>query len=83
MKSWLARRRRAKEMRVLRAITMLRPEWASAYPISRLAEVGSGYVFVILARLEADGRVRSEWGAEIHPGLRRRLYSLTTQEGAA
>ncbi len=75
-----AMRRRQDDAAVLRAIRMLRPEYASGYPISRLAGVGIGRVYVALARMEADGRVTSDWEtpsaflSEFRP--RRRLYRI-------
>jgi DNA-binding PadR family transcriptional regulator len=48
----------------------------SGYPISRAAQVGSGQVYVSLARLEREGWVDSDWG-DGPPGRRRRYYRLT------
>jgi PadR family transcriptional regulator, regulatory protein PadR len=52
----------------------------SGYPISRAAMVGSGTVYIILARLEQLGWVASEWQDPnpLPPGWgRRRFYRLT------
>lgn len=51
----------------------------SGYPISRAAGVGSGAVYVTLARLERAGWVDSKWGAPNARGDRRRFYRLTLQ----
>lgn len=51
----------------------------SGYPISRAAGVGSGGVYVTLARLERAGWVGSRWGAPNAKGDRRRFYHLTVQ----
>ena len=48
----------------------------SGYPVSRAAQVGSGHVYVVLARLEREGWADSEWGPESEHG-RRRFYRLT------
>lgn len=79
-KQWRDRRRRRDETAVLQAIRLLRPEQASAVPISRLAGFGVGRVYPALARMEADGRVMSGWEppsaflSEFRP--RRRLYRV-------
>lgn len=52
----------------------------SGYPISRAAMVGSGSVYLILARLERLGWVTSEWETPdpLPPDCgRRRFYRLT------
>jgi DNA-binding PadR family transcriptional regulator len=51
----------------------------SGYPISRAGMVGSGHVYVVLARLEREGWVESEWeaGEALPNGGRRRFYHLT------
>jgi DNA-binding PadR family transcriptional regulator len=54
----------------------------SGYPISRAAMVGSGNVYLILARLERLGWVSSEWETPnpLPEGAgRRRFYSLTLE----
>jgi hypothetical protein len=72
------RRRTDQERQVRRAITMLRPECATAYPISRLAYVSSGQVFVVLWRLEVRGEVtRHAVDAPDNPVGRRWVYELT------
>jgi DNA-binding PadR family transcriptional regulator len=51
----------------------------SGFPISRAAMVGSGHVYVLLARLERAGWVASEWQENVprgRPGPRR-FYQLT------
>ena len=51
----------------------------SGYPISRAAMVGSGHVYVLLARLESIGWVASDWQQNVphgRPGPRR-FYQLT------
>jgi DNA-binding PadR family transcriptional regulator len=53
----------------------------SGYPLSRLAQAGSGTVHVALARMEGLGWVDSDWYPS--QGLRRRAYSLTPQGRAA
>lgn len=76
--SYRARCRADQERQVRRAITMLRPECATAYPISRLAHVGSGQVFVVLRRLEVCGEVtRHQVDAPDNPVGRRWVYRLT------
>lgn len=78
---WRTQRARRDEAAVLQAIRMLRPSQASGYPIHRLAGIGVGRVYPALARMEADGRVVSEWEQpqpflnEFRP--RRRLYRVT------
>jgi DNA-binding PadR family transcriptional regulator len=49
----------------------------SGYPISRAAMVGSGHVYVILARLERVGWVASDWEQGKPEGERRKFYQLT------
>ena len=50
----------------------------SGYPICRAAGTGSGTVYPLLARLEREGWVTSEWGPVFtDDGLRRRFYQLT------
>lgn len=50
----------------------------SGYPLSRVAQVSSGTVYVVLARLEAAGWAAGEWDPEQTPdGGRRRYYHLT------
>lgn len=52
----------------------------SGYPLSRAAMVGSGSVYVILARLERRlGGVAGEWGEFTPNGGRRRYYRLTPE----
>jgi PadR family transcriptional regulator len=53
----------------------------SGYPISRAAMVGSGTVYLILAKLEKQGWVDSDWDPDPPPGVpgRRRFYRLTTE----
>lgn len=80
LQKWFAARDRAEEQAVIKAIGMLRPSQASGYPISRLANMGSGKVYVVLARLEASGRVRSEWVDGPRP--RRRVYRVGEAEMA-
>ena len=75
---WQADRRRSDEAAVLRAIQMLRPSHASGWPIWRLAGIGLGRTYGALARLEASGRVESEWADGPHP--RRRLYRVASSE---
>lgn len=77
LQRWFADRDRAEEQAVIRAIGMLRPSQASAYPpIGRLAGLGPGKVHVVLARLEGSGRVTSDWADGPHP--RRRLYRVVS-----
>jgi DNA-binding PadR family transcriptional regulator len=70
LKQWAEQRRRRDEAAC-----------ASGYPISRLAGIGVGRAYPALARMEADGRVTSEWESpqpflnEFRP--RRRLYRVT------
>ena len=56
-------------------------EGLSGYPISRLAGVGSGAVYVTLAKLEREGWVTGEWQQNPPPGQpgSRRFYRLTRQ----
>jgi DNA-binding PadR family transcriptional regulator len=75
LKARRAARRADDERRVLAAIAMLRPSQASGYPISRLAHMGVGKVYAVLARLERSGRVASDWADGPYP--RRRLYRAT------
>ncbi len=49
----------------------------SGYPIARAAQVNSGGVYVILARLERIGWVASDWEQGKPEGERRRFYQLT------
>lgn len=72
--NWRVQRRRAQEERVIRAIGMLRPSKASAFPISLLARMGPGSAHPVLARLEGAGRVVSEWVDGPYP--RRRVYRV-------
>lgn len=69
-----ARCRADQERQVRRAITMLRPECATAYPISRLAHVRSGQVFDVLRRLEVLGEVT---GLPNGPDRQCLVYRLT------
>lgn len=69
-----------RERLICRAISMLRPEFASGFAISRLACLGVGTVYPVLARLEARGTITSRWVEGQQP--RRRVYALATS-GAA
>lgn len=73
---WSAERRLRDEQAVIKAIRMLRPSQASAYPISRLAHIGPGKVHAVLHGLERSGQVVSEWNDGPFP--RRRLYRLVS-----
>lgn len=70
-KPWKPNRR---ERRIL-LVLMSGAGGLSGYPIARAAQVGSGYVYVALARLQHHGWVTSEWADG--PELRRRFYRLT------
>jgi DNA-binding PadR family transcriptional regulator len=58
-------------------VALLAADGLSGYPLSRLAQVGSGAVYAILARLEALGWAESDFDRREGTGLRRRLYVLT------
>jgi DNA-binding PadR family transcriptional regulator len=68
-------RRRAR--RVLLALLTDAPE-LSGYPLSRLAQVGAGHVYIVLDHLEQRGWVTGEW-EDNKPGFqsRRRYYQYT------
>jgi DNA-binding PadR family transcriptional regulator len=58
----------------------------SGYPLSRLAQVGSGTVYIVLDRLENRGWVEGEWEDPnpLPAGKgRRRFYRLTPKGRAA
>lgn len=55
----------------------------SGYPLSRLAQVGSGTVYIALARMESRGWVVGDWGTPDANGNRRRFYTLTPKGRAA
>lgn len=80
IQQWRADRRVAQEQAVIRAIGMLRPSQAGGYPIHRLAHIGVGQTYVVLARLEGAGRITSEW-ADMEPP-RRRVYRVVRAEVA-
>jgi Transcriptional regulator PadR-like family len=75
-KRWRETRLADDSTTVLSALWKLRPEQASALPISRLAGLSAARTYVVLARLEDDGAVWSEWAAH-GPDRRHRLYRLT------
>lgn len=73
-REWKPNRR---ERRIL-LVLMTGAPGLSGYPISRLAQAGSGSVYPTLARLEKLGWVTGEWdAAETANGGRRRFYKLT------
>ena len=74
---WLDERRRDEEQRVLDALGMLRPSKSFGLPIIRLARLGPGRTYVVLARLETAGLITSGW-ADMPPP-RRRLYRLAKE----
>jgi DNA-binding PadR family transcriptional regulator len=49
----------------------------SGFPIGRAAQVGYGHVYIVLARLEHEEWVTSDWGEPNKYGDRRRFYRLT------
>lgn len=51
----------------------------SGYPLSRAAQVGSGTVYVVLARLERAGLVDADWETRADNKSRRRFYRLTSE----
>lgn len=67
-----AHRRRVEESLVAAALRE-RPD-LSAYPLAQRTGIGSGQIYVVLARMEGDGRVVSRWADGPEP--RRRLYRL-------
>ena len=76
---WREQRHRHDEFQVLRAIRMLRPSQAAAYPIARLAHMSPVRVYAALERLEAAGSVGSDWEqptAFLNGRPRRRLYRI-------
>lgn len=72
-KTWKPNR---KDRRVLLALLTDAPN-LSGYPLSKVAQVGSGAVYISLARLERQGWVTSDWETRSDELPRRRLYRLT------
>ena len=72
-KNWVHKRREQDERAVLTALDKLRPEYASALFISRVAFMPASRAHVALARLEHDGIVIGQF---IPPErqYRRRVY---------
>lgn len=64
--------------RLLLALLLDAPRM-SGVPLSRVAQVGYGTVYVILARLERCGWVAGIWEEGPPAGHRRRLYRLTPE----
>lgn len=50
----------------------------SGYPLAKRTGIGTGQIYVVLARMESDGRVTSRWADG--PPPRRRLYRLSEGE---
>jgi PadR family transcriptional regulator, regulatory protein PadR len=84
---WRSGRRRLprSHRRVMMALLADLPRM-SGYPLCRLAQVGSGTVYSVLARMERIGWVDAEWETPnpLPPGNgRRRFYRLTPKGRAA
>lgn len=73
MKEWNPSRR---DRRVL-LVLLTGASNLSGYPLSRAAQVGSGSVYITLAKLERQEWVEGEWGEYTPNGGRRRYYHLT------
>jgi PadR family transcriptional regulator, regulatory protein PadR len=54
-------------------------EGLSGYPLSRLSQVNSGRVYIVLGRLERAGWADGEWEQRYDGKPRRRFYHLTRQ----
>jgi DNA-binding IclR family transcriptional regulator len=85
MTGWWARRRAGRVRRVLDAIDRLRPEWASALFVARVAGLAPGTAWRLLQDLERRGLVTARfidrddparWSAGPDPAgvPRRRVY---------
>lgn len=81
VQAWLARRDYVREREVLTAIRVLRPDHADIGTISRFARLSKAQTLLVLARLERQQAIRSEWAD--FPNPRRILYSLSAQAGDA
>ena len=72
MFGWLRRRRAREEAAVLAALFTYEPPMSSVIPLATDTGIGMARTYVVLARLEAQGRVMSQWSSVSAP--RRRLY---------
>jgi DNA-binding PadR family transcriptional regulator len=65
-----------KDKRVL-AVLLSDATNLSAFPLAKLSRTSSGGIYVLLARLERNDLVTSEW--QVGPEPRRRFYRLTPE----
>ncbi len=64
--------------RALSAFLEAPGSWRYGYELMKVADLSSGTLYPLLARLSEDGWLESRWGESEHPGRPpRQLYRLT------
>lgn len=78
--AWLRARRASRRTREERLVidVLRRTPDLSGWPLAQASGLGAGQIYVVLARLERDGRVVSRWQDGPYP--RRRLYRLAEND---
>lgn len=71
------RSRRKRHEELLLALLAAKPSGRFGVDMWHLAGIGSGAMYVALARLEREGLVTSSWAEDTDP--QRRLYRITPQ----
>lgn len=66
---------------VAKALLSQRSKRQWGYDLCKRSGVKSGVLYPILARMEGEGWLRSDWDDSTKPGARRRFYEVT-DEGA-